>query len=117
MNDNLDRLVRLTAQDAAREAAKAEIQEFAKQVMGKVEKYLSRPQPDVTACLALTLLAEIISESAGISTPLPAPLQKRPSYRAETKSMAWTSAEKRNAERIGAPVWVHSESEKGGGHE
>jgi hypothetical protein len=117
VNNNLDRMVRLTAQDAAREATKAEIQEFAKQVMGKVQQYLSRPQPDVTACLALTLLAEIISESAGISEPLPAPLQKRPGYRAETKSMAWTAAEKRNAERIGAPVWIHSESENGGGNE
>jgi hypothetical protein len=111
--NHLDKLVQQVAQDAAREAAKGEIQAFAKRVMVRFETYLGKPQPDPKASLIFALLAEILSESAGLEAPLPEPIQQRPRYRAQTPEMEWTNREQRQAQKSGVPIWLHSQ-ENGG---
>src|SRR5215472_2755712 len=111
MNNHLDHLVRQTAQDAAREATKAEIKAFASQVRERVQDYLSRPTADEKAALVLSLISDILAEASGLPTNPPmVPLQKRKKG-VTTRDLIWAVREREAAEKLGVSVWVKSESD------
>jgi hypothetical protein len=117
MNNNLDLAVQKVAVEAAGKRTEAVIQDFLAALKKAVDNYADRATADANAILALTLVRDSLLAAAGMETPLPKPLQKRPGYKVRTplvESAANTLflRELRQAQAAGAEVWVHSEQDK-----